>query len=415
MRATWRRLRDVHTRFRVPAAALIAGVAALTAACGTPSHIVPLAAGTSSTHRILDEGPIPSFVPRRYVTLDSADFKRLSVRDTVTGRVTATVSAPRGMDFTGVFGAGTGRAFLIDTTQDPPATMSGDNLFLLRLGPGSAPLPLVSLHSIGSTYQPVSVRAALSPDGTRIAIAYSGVIPRRPLTIYSTTSGKVVRAWTMSSGMISSGDLMTSGDLQQNPDGTSMRWSADSRGLAYAFHSGTGTGTAGYERYASIRLLDTTKPGSDLLANSRILAGAGPGYNPGNGAGTQCLTSNGWSLSADGQAVTCAAQWIMPSTRPPGSAGIASGGACPATGKHVYVGFWRSYWLPGGGGGAGPVYGPCPAGFRFDAQLYWASPDGRIVLGTMDYPGHAMFGLFSADRTFISLAPPPARLDSLAW
>jgi hypothetical protein len=412
----------MHTRIRVPAMALIALIAMLAAACGTPSHMVPLAAGgTSSAQRTVDEGPVPLSVPRQYVTLDSADFKRLSVRDTVTGRVTATVSAPRGMDFTGVFGAGTGRVFVIDATQDPPSTMSGDNLFLLRLGPGSAPLPLVSLHSIGSTYQPVSVRAALSPDGARIAIAYSGPFSsRKPLTVYSTATGAALRSWTMSSGLISSGDLTASGDLQQDPDGTSMHWTADGRGLAYAFHSGSGAGqgTVGYDRYASIRLLDTAKPGSDLLANSKVLVGAGVGYAPGgsagDGAGTQCLTGNGWSLSGDGQAVTCAAQWIMPGARSPGSPAIA-GAACPATGKHVYVGFWRSFWLPGGGGGADTVYGPCPAGFRVDAQLYWASPDGKLVLGTMNYPGHAMFGLFSGDRTFIPLAPPPARLDSLAW
>jgi hypothetical protein len=417
---------------RIAGAAVIAVLAALTSVgCGAPAGSVTSAASSRSTVTgaapIVSavEGPIPTFVPRDYVTLDPANAKRLIVRDTVTGVVTATVSAPPHMVFTAVFGTGTGRVFTVDMRQDLPTPAGGDALYLLRLRLGSGslpgsvvPLPLVPLHA-GHAVGPGLTAVALSPDGSKLAIAYTyRTYPPnpQPLILYSTATGAVLRTWTVKSGIISAADPMANGGSGQDDSAIAMRWTADGRGLAFAFHANAAPGKQGYgyDPNASIRLLDTTAPGSDLIGNSRLLNGPGPEFIPGNGVGIQCLAGNGWSLSADGQAVTCAARWSGPGGHFPAylrSAGCASRSA---TRHQLYLGFWRQYWLPGGGGGGATIYGVCTAA---DIQLFWASPDGRMVLGTLSRSGDTAFGLFSGGRDFIPLAPPPAGipLASIAW
>ena len=62
---------------------------------------------------------------------------------TVTGAVTATVSALARFLFDAVYGTGTGRMFIIDGYPNPPTPGGGDHLYLLRLNSGGKPLPLV--------------------------------------------------------------------------------------------------------------------------------------------------------------------------------------------------------------------------------------------------------------------------------
>ncbi len=266
---------------------------------------------------------------------------------------------------------------------------------------------------------------ALSADGSKIAMAYTyRTYPpnQQPLVLYSVATGGVLRTWTVASGIISAADPMANGDLGQEAGAISMRWTANGRGLAFAFHATVHAAKPGYyyDRAASIRLLDTTAPGSDLVAGSRELASAQPQYNPGNGVGTRCLAGSGWSVASGGQAITCAAEWGSPGIslpagmRPTGCAGRPA--TSPAMRQRVNLGFWRLYSLPGGGGGAETIYGACAAATAADVRLAWASPDGKTVLGTLDYPGHPMFGLFSAG-TFHELPVPPAGipLASIAW
>jgi hypothetical protein len=437
------------THARIAAAAIMALTALMAAGC-TPSD-GPAASGPSphaassrtaqsgmaqsgaatsgasaGASTAVGEGPIPTFVPRYYVTLDPVHTDRLIVRSTITGSVVATVRAPAHLVFTAVFGTGTGQVFTVDTRQEAATPGGGDDLYLLRLaqGPGT-PLPLVPLHA-GHSVGPGLTAAALSPDTAKIAIAYTyrtSPPSPQPVILYSTATGAVLRTWTVTSGIISSADPMGNGDLGQDAGGTSLRWTADGRGLAFAFHANAAPGKQGYgyDRLASIRLLDTTAPGGDLIANSRMLVSPGPQYNPGNGAGTQCMVPRGWSVSADGQAVTCAAQWSMPGRPLPASPRL-QGCPGPSAASHTPMvawapGFWRQYSLPGGGGGAGTVYGPCPAAAPAGAHLIWASSDGNMVLGLLNPGGGAEFGLFSGGSDFIPLAPPPSNipLASMAW
>lgn len=98
--------------------------------------------------------------------------------------------------------------------------------------------------------------------------------------------------------------------------GTALRWTADGKELAFAFYANAkpGKNGYGYQQSASIRLLDTTAPGSSLLPDSKVLTGPGPVYTPASGTGMQCLAQDGWSISANGEALTCATQWGTPAS-----------------------------------------------------------------------------------------------------
>jgi hypothetical protein len=318
-----------------------------------------------------------------------------------------------------VYGSGGAGVFAVTVQWIVPTAGGGEFWYLLRLRAGVP--ALLRRLPVGHAAGPGPTAVALSPDGSTIAMAftYRTSPPHpQPLTLYRVATGAVLRTWTVTSGIISAADPMANGDLGREAGNIGMRWTADGRGLAFAFHANTAPGKDGYgyDRMASIRLLDTTAPGGDLIANSHELTSASPQYNPGNGAGTQCLASNGWSLSSDGRAVTCAAEWTSPGAQPPASPRAAAcaspPGGASAIPQQRNLGFWRQFSLPGGAG-ADTVYGVCVGG---SIQLDWASPDGTTVLGSLAGPGHSSFGLFSHDA-FHELPPPPAGVPSalIAW
>lgn len=408
----------LSTRFTV---AVIAALAACLAT-GCSGLSSPASSPSSRTDAVRAAGPaearglIPASVPGHYVTLDDAHPGRLLVRRTVTGAVTATVSAPAHFLFDAVYGTGTGGVFIIDGYPRPTPPAGGDHLYLLRLDSGGRPLPLVPVpagHAVG----PGLSALALSPDASKIAIAYMFLTSpptQQPLILYSVKTGAVLRTWTTASGIISGTDPMGGSDAGP---GTALRWTADGKELAFAFYANAKPGKDGYgyQQSASIRLLNTAAPGSSLLADSKLLTGPGPVYTPAEGAGMQCLAQDGWSISANGEALTCAARWGTPGEQLPASLRSAHCPAKTGTGQ-VNLGFLRQYWLPSGAGGGGPVYGPCAAGTPADIQLDWANSDATLALGSLKLPGHSLFGLFSGGK-LTALPAPPAGLSatSTAW
>jgi hypothetical protein len=411
------------------AVALAAGSAAgCSAASGPQASASSSAAVTSASRSASPAGGgtrLPSSVPRDYVTIDPVNPAHLIVRATATGAAVATVSAPPGTTAAAVYGSGNGQVFAIATTPVVRNPGGGQVFYLLRLRSG-APAPLRRLP-VGHEVGPGPTAVALSPDGSKIAIAFTYLTypPNpQPLVVYGTATGAALRTWTVSSGIIGAADPMAGGDRGQDAGATSMRWTADGRGLAFAFHAKAAPGKQGYgyDRTASIRLVQVAAPDGDLIARSREVAAAIAGYNPGNGAKTQCLVADGWSVSADGLGITCAAEFTLPGGHGPGTVGSARqcpGG--PAAGAAIRepltVGFWRQFRLTDGGGGGETIYGLCPTATTAGIQLFWASPDGKTVLGILRHSGFMAFGLFSGGRDFIPLALPPGLIPAgmIAW
>ena len=64
------------------------------------------------------------------------------------------------------------------------------------------------------------------------------------------------------------------------------------------------------------------------MPTARVLTGPGPPATlPAYGTGMQCLAQEGWSISANGEALTCAARWGTPGEQ--ASASLRSA-QCPA-------------------------------------------------------------------------------------
>ena len=411
------------------AVALAAGAAGGCSASNGPQASASSHAATTGAPASVSSadggGQLPSFVPRDYVTIDPANAARLIVRATATGAVVATVGTPRGTTAATVYGSGNGQVFAVATTPVLRDPGGGQVYYLLRLRSG-VPAPLQRL-SVGRAVGPGPTAVALSPDGSKIAMALTArTYPPnpQPLILYSTATGAVLRTWTVSSGIISAADPMASVSPGQEALGPDMRWTADGQGLAFAFHANAAPGKQGYgyARAASIRLLEVTAPGGDLIRASRELLVAVPGYsyNPGNGIGQQCLVSHGWSVSADGPGFSCAAQFTVPGRQGPGTVPSVECPGRPAVGpatqQQVILGFYRQFRLPDGSGTQMTTFGLCPAATADDIELAWGSPNGAVVLGNLDSLGHVMFGLFSAG-SFRALPPPPAGipLASIAW
>jgi hypothetical protein len=407
---------------RIVAAVIVALAAAMAAGCAASSSpatsgaSTPASSGTASGAR----EAIASIVPRDYVTIDPAGGQHLIVRSTATGAVVATVSAPHATKVVGVYGSDNDQVFAFGTLPVLPTPGGIWNWYVLRLRSGSSP-EITHLFWGGS--DPTGV--AVSPDGTKIAMASTfRTVPSvaQPLTLYSLTTGAELRTWTVKSGIIAAANPMANGDLGQEAAGIAMRWTPDGRGLAFAFHADAAPGRYGdgYNPVASIRLLDTSAPGSDLMASSRELAAADFGYNPEHGARTRCLAGSGWSVLGNGDGVSCAAEWALPGKSPsqPGQLPAGHQAGCPAppatgeaTPQPLEVGFWRQY-----DESVGPVYGPCPVATSAGIRLAWASPDGKTALGAVGQPGHPVFGLFSGGN-IRELPPPPANVPwaSIAW
>jgi hypothetical protein len=407
---------------RIAVAVIMALAAAMAVGCAASSSPAPSGASTtasSGTPSGTGE-PIPSIVPRHYVTIDPAGGEHLIVRSTATGAVVATVGAPHGTRVVGVYGSDNDQVFALGTLPVARTTGVIWDWYVLRLRSGASP---EITHLFWGSSDPTGV--AVSPDGTKIAMASTPrTVPPvpQPLTLYSLATGARLRTWTVKSGIIAAANPMANGDLGQEAAGIAMRWTPDGRGLAFAFHAGAAPGRYGYgyNPVASIRLLDTSALGSDLMADSRGLAAADFGHNPGNGTGTRCLAGSGWGVLANGYGVSCAAEWTLPSKSPSQTGQLPAGhqAGCltpPATGEAtsqpLEVGFWRQYHES-----EGPVYGPCPVATSAGIQLAWASPDGETVLGAVGQPGHQVFGLFSGGNIH-ELPPPPVNVPwaSIAW
>lgn len=256
-------------RWLAPVGAAVAVVAVVAAALALASG--PPRSGSRAA-------VVPGSVPSYYVALDvigNGDCCRLGlpyspvteavVRATGTGAVLATITPPRPYGtFIGVTGAADDRTFVLAAvqltplpyTQAPPA-----GLFLLRIDPANpVPSARARLSPLPVTVRPQGTGVtglALSPDGTKLAIAevYDTFGP--PALHVVTLATGAERVWAAATGGPTFGPGTT---------GEPLSWAQDGRTLAFVL-AGT-----------SVRLLDTAAASSSLLASSRLVVSA-PGGN----------------------------------------------------------------------------------------------------------------------------------------
>ena len=174
----------------------------------TPTAGSPAASGATATG-----------VPGYYVARMQANWPYLVVGSTFTGKTIATVGAPAGVFLTAVYGAAADdRTFIVTGVR--PGAGAGTVWYLLRIAPGSN-------EAARLTPLPVPVRqspavAALSPDGTELAVA----LPGSPATlrVYSVATGALLRAWSTSASGELTAEKVAPGSRQFSA--TVLRWSA---------------------------------------------------------------------------------------------------------------------------------------------------------------------------------------------
>jgi hypothetical protein len=260
-----------------------------------------------------------SGVPPYYVALTvkgnspdvyDSDATGAEVRATATGAVLARIAVPKPYAvFAGVTAAADDRTFVLvaEEKNNPPELGQGpeqyyphSRFFLLRIAPGAPAGSRVSLRALPDGFIPANNEVkdlALSPDGTSLA-ADVGYIENDELLVFNLATG-TRRAWSFrycrqcSPG---SGGLGLGGTSVD-----ALSWTADGRHLAFVGPaSSTPPAGQGGGVYTSdpIRLLDIDAPGSNLLANSKIVL-----KWPGGTSKHIGVTWRGFVITPDGRTV----------------------------------------------------------------------------------------------------------------
>lgn len=366
----------------------------------------------------------------------------LVVGDTFTGTQVAAVSPPPGSTFAAVTGAADDRTFVLEAQRgllnDESEPGQPRTWYLLRLFPHSAHPARMTRLPIPASPQGTIVEAlALSPDGGTLALAIQpGGInhPRAPLylRLYSMTSGAVLRSWsTTDTSAVFGGPKLGGADRN-----SVLTWLSDGRTLAFVSHwtaggpkpvdgsdvRPTAAQLTNTRSYLTVRTLDSARPGSDLIADSR-LAWSTVTYPGRLSAVLGCAPSaEGLLVAADGKVVVCGATAML---RRPGIRGLS----CPVIKPWREVGFLANPTAAGRPPEVLARYSSACTGAPL-AEALWISESGNAVIGYMavgpaegppqGVPG-ARFGVFSRGKftplpyPLSSNASSDVLLDGIAW
>ena len=253
---------------------------------------VSLAVVRGGSGRTTSEPAVPAAVPPYYVALTGPAYPDVyngnataaEIRATATGAVLAKVVPPKPyVHFAGLTAAadrphvrpGRGGEEQPSAQQQPGEGphpyYQPSRFYLLRFDPGTG---RVSLRALPAAFIPANAEVhdmALSPDGTSLAADIGRVLFGSRLVVFDLATG-TERAWsfkTCAQCNPSSGGLGYGGT---NVD--ALSWTGDGKHVAFV-----GPNRAGWPSHSTVRLLDVTLPGSDLLANSRPVATLPPGDN----------------------------------------------------------------------------------------------------------------------------------------
>ena len=267
-------------------------------------------------------------IPRYYVSLKDAGTspqgaveRNAFLADTRTGKRLAIFKPPSDALFTYAVGSSDGRTFVLEAAAGPGYGPSGNVRlvskgatalwYVLRVPPGTAQQARLTRIPIASSFAGTgTLGLAVSPDGRTLAIlSLTGespqkvIKPRPPVVLlrtYSVATGRLLRTWTaaVSSWVGPPADLT---------------WLDDGRTVAFV------APTNAQQEY--IRTLDTTRPGTSLVAGSR----------PVFALPRLCSSP---LLAADGKSVICGTTTALPGAKPAcNKGGIQLAAYSVATGK----------------------------------------------------------------------------------
>jgi hypothetical protein len=307
----------------------------------------------------------------------------LTVRSTATGKVLATVTAPRPYGtFNLVDGTAGDRTFLVGAQVWHPGYAGAGGqipepvrLFLLHFDPAAgratlSALPLPQFNGLNLQ------TASISPDGTRIAVGYMDGPRATWLHVYALPGG-AERTWAATLAQ------EAPSDIGRRDDPASIAWAANDRTLSFVW---TGKSALG------LHLFNTdVREGDDLLSASRFVLAASPYLGGVSAGGSDFICASDPFLSASGAYVLCGG-YTYPNRKPgfynpsfpSGPVTQGFGEFSARTGKLITIlGAWR-----------GPVQttGVMPrthfnVNITTRPRLLWASPDAKILIG--EAGGHA--------------------------
>jgi hypothetical protein len=274
--------------------------------------VVPPASPTSAA-----TGSVPAYYVALYPIGKNGSVGRegspegLLVGDTLTGKRLAFIAPQKGTSYMAVSAAADDRTFIVDSVAygpqgyvnspvDPPATW-----YLLRLSPGSTPVATLTRLSVPAIPSGIIGSAALSESGSELALTLQtnpggGMRtgtggPGSPFTtvlrIYSVATGRLLHSWSTTNTSVYGGDA---GDVLFGTVSNALSWVDGDRAIAFST-----------SQPDTRRVLDVTRSGDDLMADSRTVWSSRFGVLNAKNL-PPCLMSARPPLLADGTTVGCA-------------------------------------------------------------------------------------------------------------
>jgi hypothetical protein len=231
------------------AAAAVTAVVSLVAVPGRPTAgpVTASPTGVLLAAAVVTAPPAPAAargMPRFYLV---ADHNRpvAVVRDSATGQRISAARLPAGIDpkMTQVTAGGNDRTFVLAVFS----LSRGTRFYQLRITASGQPTGLTRLAIPPLPARQAADAIALTPDGTRLAVAIETAGQQGQIEVITLATGSA-RTWTT-----------THGGTPQT-----LSWTAAGRRLAYFWTSGAAS-------VDGLWLLDTTAPGTRLLSGRQLL------------------------------------------------------------------------------------------------------------------------------------------------
>jgi hypothetical protein len=407
-------------RFLASAAAASAVIAIVVVAALVATPTPPRGHSPTSAPDALGSAPryYMAFVPvnlKSYEQSGLADEDYAVVKDRITGQTLADVRPPRPyITFVGVYGAADDRTFVLAAQSTIAGSQTTpDKFFYARFNPADNAVTLTPLALPGLPVSNNFAAAALSPDGTRLAVA-SQIGPVQ-ITVYSLPSG-AARTWSadVSDGMPFVNDIV---DL--------LSWS--STGIL-AFGWGGSGGVViqnghrkldkSLESPGGEYLLNTNTAGGSLLADSRdalCLAHSAPSSSYVGSTYDGYLTPDGTKI------ITPVLRPVPVGQTPPSCSGASQPGvAQPTPGLTPPPTAELEEFSATTGQAVSVIYTSQSHGAAADSDVYWSNPSGSVLVvrGKLR-PGPKspwVFGVLSGGKfTPIPGASNPPLIPQLAF